>query len=333
MGEEEVEFTPLTHDLLCESLSEIHLFVEEEGSGYAFTKLVCQEKELTNLGNLGKIDGYTHLKHVVFSSNKLSDIAPLTKMPHLLTLAVDNNQVENLGCLEEAELPWCQRINLSSNKLKALPSLGALQRLRFAYFGSNEIESLEGFGSHPVLEELDLQENKLTSLKGLGQLESLRRLVLTGNQLTSLEGLDTPSLAHLDVAKNQLAALEFIDGAPECKVLDISGNQLVGEDPELPEIRRLGTETRKLQDLRIAGNPVADGWGESCKIEILVRAPQLLRVDEEELTAEDREAAKVREQELIEEARQREAERLAAEQAEAEAAAAAAAEENAEEGG
>lgn len=81
-------------------------------------------------------------------------------------------QVSSLECLAAAELPWCQRIDFSSNKLSALPALLALQRLRFASFKGNEITSLEGFGDHPVIEELELSENQLSSLKGLGHLKS-----------------------------------------------------------------------------------------------------------------------------------------------------------------
>jgi len=328
----EVEFTPLTHALLCESLSKIEMVVE--GGGFAFTKLVCSDKELTHLGNLGTTDEYKQLKHVVLSNNKLSDISQLTQLPHLLTLQLENNQVQSLDCLQEANLPWCQKLNLSSNKLTSLPPLGVLQRLRSANFGSNEIESLAGFGAHPVLQELDLQENKLASLEGLGTLACLKRLVLAGNALTSLAGLDAPQLERLEAGRNQLASLEHVAGAPRCLVLDVSENQFTSDDFMLPELRRLGADTPKLQELRLAGNPLADGFGETLKVEALVCAPQLLRVDEEELTDEDREAAKQREQELEEAAKQREEERQAelAAKAEEEAAAAAAAAAEGEEG-
>jgi len=323
----EDEFVPLTHEILSQCLSQIQLVVG--GGGFAFTRLDCSDKELTDLGN--KVEDYHQLRHVVLSNNKLTDISKVTQLPHVLTLHADNNQVASLACVADGDgvnLPWCQRLDLSSNKLQALPSLSLLERLRFAHFGSNEISSLEGFGDHPALEELHLQENQLTTLKGLGCLESLKRLVVSSNQLTSLEGLDAPCLTHADLGKNQLASLAHIDGIPACIELDLKENQLNTEDPNLPELRRLGSELRKLRTVHLAGNP------SDLRVEAVVCIPQVTQIDEDPVSEEDREAAKTKAEELVEAVRAYEEEkaRLAAEAAaEAEAAAAAAAAEGAAE--
>eukprot|EP00434_Breviolum_minutum_P034059 symbB.v1.2.030144.t1/scaffold3365.1/size58364/10 len=230
-------------------------------------------------------------------------------------------QVNSLEALHEAELPWCQRIDFTVNKLSAVPPLVALGRLRFACFATNEITSLEGFGDHPILEELQLQENQLTSLKGLGCLKSLKSLVVSSNQLTSLEGLDAPVLKKLDVSKNQLAVLEHLDKAPVCEELDVSENQLSAEDPNLPELRRLANE-KMLQSLTISGN------ASDLRIEVVVVAPQVQTIDGEPVTQEDREAAAAKEEELAEAVKAKaeadEAARIAEEEAAAAAAAAAA---------
>jgi len=319
---DEGEFQPLTHDILCECLSQIKQVVD---GGFAFTRLDCSNKELTNLGN--KVEDYKQLQHIVLSSNKLNDISAVTKLPHLLTLQVDSNEVTSLECMQAAELPWCQRLNLSSNKLDTVLPLAALTRLRFLNLSTNAITSLEGFGGHEALEVLELQENQLTTLKGMGTLGSLKRLSISGNQLTSLEGLSAPCLDSLDVSKNQLASLAHVGGAPLLTTLNLQENQFDAEDPQLPELRRLGTDTPQLRSLLLAGNPMADTYGDSTKIEALVFAPQLRRVEDEDLTKEDRDAAKERAQELVELKLQKEKEEAEArEQAEREAAEAAAAE-------
>mmetsp|Transcript_67210 Transcript_67210/g.108249 ORF Transcript_67210/g.108249 Transcript_67210/m.108249 type:complete len:321 (-) Transcript_67210:25-987(-) len=310
----EGDFVPLTHEILSQSLSQIDRAVG--GGGFAFTRLDCSNKELTDLGN--KVDGYTQLRHVILSHNKLDKIDALTRLPHLLTLQLDDNQVNSLACLTEAAMPWCQRIDLTTNKLKSLPSLTALSRLRFACFASNEITTLEGFGDHPALEELQLQENQLTSLKGLGRLAGLRRLVASSNQLSSLEGLDAPVLTKLELSKNQLVSLQHIGGAPNCEELDLGENQLSTEDPNLPELRRLGNEMALLKSLVVAGN------ASDLRIEAIVAAPQLQSIDGEPVTAEDRESATAKVEELTEAIKAREEEM--ARQAEEAAAAAAAAE-------
>jgi len=316
------EWQPLSHAILKDCLKDIELCVG--GGGFAFTKLDCSNKEITDLGN--KVDAYKQLRHVVLSQNKITDLGQLMKLPHLLTLQADENEVEKLDCLQDSELPWCQKLDLSKNKLTRLPSLKPFQRLRFAKFAENEIESLEGFGDHPVLEVLDLQGNKLTTLVGMGCLASLRHLVLESNQLTSLEGLDTPALAKLDLGSNMLETLAFINGAPKCSELILTGCKLSADDIQMPELKRLADDTPTLEKIVLSGNPCFEALGENVKAEVLARIPQVTMVEGEEVTDEDRELSVTRTEELVvlkqeadELAAKEEAERLAAE-AEAKAA-------------
>jgi len=327
------DWLPLSHAILKDSLKEIDLCVG--GGGFAFTKLDCSNKEITDLGN--KVDAYKELRHVICSQNKITDLTALMMMPHLLTLQGDENAVVSLDCVGNSELPWCQRVDLSKNKLTKLPSLLPLPRLRFAKFAENEIVSLEGFGDHPVLEVLELQGNQLTTLVGMGCLASLRHMVLDGNQLTSLEGLNVPALVKLDLGNNALESLAFIEGAPNCKELILAGCKLSGDDIQMPELKRLATATPLLETILLAGNPLEGGLGENPRAEVLARIPQVLVVEslpEGAVTDEDRELSLVRKEELVvlkvESDAVAETERLAAEAerlaAEAEAAAAAAAE-------
>lgn len=337
MGDE--EFAPLTHDVLRKCLSGIETVVG--GGGFAFTKLDCSNKELTELGN--KIQNYEHLRHVVLSNNKFTDLSAVTKLPHVLHLKADHNEVAAFDC-EDAHMPWCQRLDLSENKLVALPLLKPLERLRFATLSSNSIAELAKFGGHPNIEELDLRKNQLTALEGLGQLPKLRRLFLSENELPNLVGLDAPALDVLEVEANKLENLEGIAGVPALKELNIRGNQLgatkeegaEGLDP-VQDLMKLGSDTPELEGLKISGNPVADGFGDEAKVELLICAPQLLRLEDEALTDEERQAAQDLEKVRIEEAekeaeaaRQREIE---AREAEAAAAAAAAAGDDGDGGG
>jgi len=316
------DWQPLSHNILKDCLKDIDLCVG--GGGFAFTKLDCSNKEITDLGN--KVDAYKQLRHVVLSQNKIPDLTAIMKLPHLLTLQADENAVEKLDCVQDSELPWCQRLDLSKNKLTSLPSFLPFERLRFAKFAENEIASLDGFGDHPVLEVLDLQGNKLTSLVGMGCLASLRHLILDSNELTSLEGLNTPTLVKLDLSNNALETLAFIDGAPKCSDLILTGCKLSSEDIQMPELKRLADATPVLQTILLSGNPCFEALGENPKAEVSARIPQIKQVEGEAVTDEDRELAATRVEELIvlkqeadEAAAIVEAERLAAE-AEAKAA-------------
>jgi len=312
------DFAPLTQEKLSAGLSEIKPLVG--GGGYAFTRLDCKEKGLNHLGN--KLEDCSHLRYINLSTNQISDITAVSKLKHLLSLQADNNAINSIDCLaigatEEdpgTDLPWCQRMDLSSNKLTALPSLAALGRLRFLRLETNEIASLDAFGGHPTIEELEVQGNKLTSFQGLGCCAKLRILDASGNAIESLKGLDAPSLTKLNVSKNSLATLEHISGAPALVDVDISGNKLESEVPDsLPtEFQRIGSDLPCLRILAMADNGVG-----SLKSELIICAPQVTVIDAEPVVADDRGAADERHEEIkkAEEARQE-----AAREAEAEAA-------------
>eukprot|EP00928_Gymnodinium_smaydae_P040866 TRINITY_DN27680_c0_g1_i1.p1 TRINITY_DN27680_c0_g1~~TRINITY_DN27680_c0_g1_i1.p1 ORF type:complete len:330 (-),score=87.52 TRINITY_DN27680_c0_g1_i1:407-1396(-) len=322
------EFVCLKAEDIKNGLSEI--LPIHGGGGFAFSKLDCSSKEppINHLGN--KLKDCTHLQHVVLSSNQISDIEAVSKLPHLLKLQIDKNAITNLDCFTSKDgtgpnLPWCQHVDLSENKLTALPDLTALPRLRFLILETNEIASLEAFGGHPNVEEINLQGNKLTNLVGLGRCERLRFLNVSGNTIASLEGLDAPALETLDASKNALTTLEHVAGAPACTRLDISENQLAPpeEADSLPqEFIRLGDALPKLKSIAMAGNPIGE-----MKAELLFLVPRISQVDGENVTDEDRQAAAERGEQIAEAT---EARRKAAEEAAAEAAAAAAAGEEGE---
>lgn len=276
MGDAE-GFLPLKHEIICDSLSLIERTVA--GSGYAFTKLDCSEKGLTDLGN--KIQEYKNLKYVTISKNAITDLAPVSQLPHVLHLAATENKItkEGLECMLSAELPWCQHLDLSANALVGVVSLMALGRLRVLDLQKNEIASLESFDGHQNIEVLKLQENKLESLKGLGTLPKLKKLFVGQNALTSLEGLDAENLEVLDAPGNQLASLNFIEGAPALKSLNISGNQLAageGED-QLPEISKLNSKLQYLESINAEGNPMCGTLPDARK-EILLVLPRILKI-------------------------------------------------------
>lgn len=313
------EFNPLTHDILCKCLSRIEPAVG--GGGFAFTRLDCSEEELqrlelpalTHLGN--KIEKYKQLRHIVLSGNKFGDIIALAQLPHLLTLKLGTNAITAVDMeafVEQADLPWCQHLDLSANQVSVLPPLGILQRLRFLNLagqtGDVSLTSLQGFGGHPTLEELQLQENQIASLAGLGTLAALKRLNMTSNQLTSLEGLDAPVLTILEVNENKLTSLEHVGGAPACVELNAAGNEIGAEatpEPveegeeevapiqreEMADLKILSAETPALRVLKIDG-PAKATLGEMFRANVLILMPNITQIDEDPVIEEDQQAVK-----------------------------------------
>ena len=134
----------------------------------------------------------------------------------------------------------------------------------------------------------------ITSFKGLEHLPKLRKLQLQGNKIEKLD--DIPDL-------------------PELRELFLDGNLIASMD----ELKKLGT-LKNLEVLSIGGNPVSDEKGEELKKEILIllmdELPNLKSVNENPITPEDIEEAKVERENRIKEAEEK---RLADEAAKAEA--------------
>jgi len=284
MGE---DFNTLSHEVLSKCLANIEKTVD--GRGYAFTKLDCSGKDLSDLGN--KVEEYEHLRHVVVSNNRIGDLTAISKLPHVLSLSAGTNAVESLECMKDGVLPWCQIMDISMNKITALPSLVSLERLRVVNLSGNQIASLEAFGGHPEVEHMRLEQNKLTSLEGFGTMPKLKKLDLSENELVALGGLDAPILENLDLSKNQLVKLDDITGAPKVKTLNLSANKLEG-DEEMTEVRKLAAEfLPELTELLVEGNPMAETFGEGVKLEMIICIPTISIVDGSEVTDEEREQA------------------------------------------
>lgn len=302
------EANPLTPEILGKCLSNIERTVD--GSAYAFTKLDCSDKDLSDLGT--KVGEFEHLRHAVIANNKIADLSPVAKLPHLLTLTASSNAAESLECMKDGALPWCQILDVSSNRLASLVSLAGMVRLRVLHLQGNQIASLEGFDGHPEIEILQLQQNKLTTLDGFGAMPKLQRLDLSENELTSLNGLDAPVLEVCDLSKNQLANLDGVAGIPQVKSLNLSGN-LLEKDEEMAELRKLNKETLPaLDDLTLEGNPFVEACGDGYRTEVLICVPSVPKIDGTEVTSEEQEGA-------IAEEKKREEEKAAAEAAAAEA--------------
>lgn len=281
MGE---EFVTLTHETLSKCLGNVEKTVD--GGGYAFTKLDASGRDLTDLGN--KVEQYEHLRHVVVSNNKIVDLTPVSKLPHVISLTASTNAVANLDCMKEAVLPWCQILDISVNQLMALSPLLSLERLRVLDLHGNQIASLEAFGGHPEIEYMRLEQNKLTNLEGFGSMPKLKKLNLSENELISLGGLDAPILEDLDLSKNQLALMDGIAGAPAVKTLNASSNKLEG-DEEMLELKKLSNAfLPQLQHLLVDGNPMCETFGEGVKLEVLISVPTISIVDGVEVTDEER---------------------------------------------
>ena len=148
-------------------------------------------------------------KGMTTDSPHLRDL--LTKLPSLTALDLSHNKMTAIPNL--ALSPQIRALNLSHNEVadKTLfsplyrPRLRTLVELRLR---NNQIGSLKGFAAAPNLLYLDLSFNKINSLKGLENIAQMKTLQLANNEIsgglrafTFMKALVDLSLANNPVAR------------------------------------------------------------------------------------------------------------------------------------
>ena len=188
--------TPLRGELLHKALGDVSRTAD--GSGYAFTRLTCCGKAVTIVPDALQL--YVHLRYIDISDNKIRDLTPFCRLPHLLTLNAAGNNIEDISYLASPEvLPYLSLLNLSSNKIARAPQL-ALQRLTRLALDANPLTTLEGFVLPPALTHLSLRGTPLETLDFLPPSESVTSIYLSHTPLQQLQQLQhLPEIKTLDL--------------------------------------------------------------------------------------------------------------------------------------
>lgn len=165
--------------------------------------------------------------------------------PHVHGLYLDELALEDVPALFLARFPNLRRLDLSSNRLTALPgSLSSLTRLHSLFLSENALTDSAGV---------------LTPLRGMAR---LRTLDLQSNELTNTAAVFT-DLAHLNrlevliLADNGLAPtaedFRLIAELPNLESLDVSANLLILDAERVQALARC----TQLRQLALTGNPLA----------------------------------------------------------------------------
>lgn len=300
-----------------------------DGTGFAYLSLACVSKRINPIKG---IEAYQHLQKIDLSQNAIKDVAPLKGLQFVLSLNLSSNEIVNLKGWDGVEglHPQLRNLDLSNNQLTTLPAL-PFPALRTVSFASNQIAAkAEDFTGHEKLTSLNLSDNQLTALTGISTMLALTSLDVSGNLLESIEGLaEVESLQELNLSRNKFA---LIQGAwetfPALRSLNISGNAIeapkapAGEKP-LEHPLNVLRQLPKLRSLQVAGNPFVapeePPEGFNARAEVLVCHWRLENIDEQPVTPEELEVARLLNINMLKEERARlkaEAEAAAAAEAE-----------------
>lgn len=117
------------------------------------------------------------------------DFKVLCQLPlkNLRLLVLENNQISNISCLENAEFPLLVALNLNNN---AIDDISVIEKIKFVdiealLLRNNNIKDIKVFGKikYETLRAVDLRDNKIEDITPFEnhQLSLLQCLYLTGN--------------------------------------------------------------------------------------------------------------------------------------------------------
>jgi len=236
-------------------------------------------------GELCRLSGFTHLRRVDLSGNRLTSLLKLTPCVSLEELAVERNL---LATLEGAgDLPELRRLDAGSNRICAVLELKKLTKLSQLSLEDNLVDSLDTFAGLHSLVELYLSSNLIEELRSILLLKQLPKLLvldLCGNELSASADSRLYTMFHLRRLKvldgipiapaEQQEAEEKFSGkitmelledklgpSPSCynfRSVDLSGQNLreLGQllnDDVFPSLRELSLNGNPFSDIRTMG--------------------------------------------------------------------------------
>ena len=225
------------------------------------------------------------LHNIIYEDGEFLDLsyAGLKKFPkriqycrNLKRLNLSGNAITDIQLNVARNLPQCQYLDLSGNKLSNIPESFS-NNLQYSLLSLNlSYNLLNVFPCGPVymlqhLRELNLSNNGISQISaGLNRLKNLEVLLLAHNQISHvLEEVNTlSSLQVLDISFNLINTLpDNLNGIEHLQILKLSGNAFIDVPESLQDLTALRELEMSSCDL------------EQVNVSVLLNLPQLKRID------------------------------------------------------
>ena len=175
--------------------------------------------DLTPLSNL------TSLQRLNVAGNQISDIRPLAGLIHLRTLALWDNQLQNIAPL--ANLTALTYLDLSGNHVESFQPLIPLIHLRTLRLANSQIEDITLLQNLTSLVRLTVSHNQITHVSPLAGLINLTFLNLRNNRISDLNPLaNLTALETLRLDINAITDITPLTGLKNLKELRIADNPI-----------------------------------------------------------------------------------------------------------
>jgi internalin A len=125
----------------------------------------------SSISDLSPLTSLPHLTGINFYHNEITDLAPLAQLKNLTSLELQGNSIRDLSPL--SPLKNLRSLDLRDNKIVDLRPLRHLQQLESLYLGTNKIENISPLASLKKLWVLDLSTNSIRTITALTDLPKL----------------------------------------------------------------------------------------------------------------------------------------------------------------
>ncbi|KAJ8933887.1 hypothetical protein NQ314_013740 [Rhamnusium bicolor] len=269
----------LTDPIISSSLS--YLERSPYDLKYVLCKCILSHKLLKDISALKY---YHYIQYLDLSRNKLTTLAPLGQLPFLQHLNASHNHIRKL--LDFKAPFYLSFVDFSHNLIRTIPDLTEFWSLTQLNVSNNGIIKISGLEKLRYLNYLDLSHNKIVTLENLNNLR-IQFLILHHNAIDNIEeknNMDLKTLCYIrsvDLSNNNLSSLKIFQIAENVENIDMSTNK-ISSLLELYYLKNL----RYLSTLNLSNNPVSeiDFYFNVC----LIMIKNLMKLDGEEITAEDR---------------------------------------------
>ncbi|XP_073968402.1 uncharacterized protein isoform X3 [Rhodnius prolixus] len=198
----------LTHMIVATGISNLDLIPGT--CSFGLTKLQLSGK---NIKNITVLRTYRLLQYVDLSYNGITNLRPLKRSRYLVVLDASHNQIKTFALESPIFLSF---VNLSSNKIVAMPNFSPYWSLKHLNLSYNSIYKIEGIEGLKFLRYLNLSHNKIEFVRDIKNL-SLTELILSHNKISDWEILPETgpnclySLKVLDISHNRITTLKMIN--------------------------------------------------------------------------------------------------------------------------
>ncbi|KAJ3411055.1 Leucine-rich repeat-containing protein 9 [Chytridiales sp. JEL 0842] len=233
---------------------------------------------------------FRNIRKLNFDNNLISNLDPFLNLPWLRFLSLNNNRVEKLLSTDALQATMGSGYKadfgeVSMGRSKSI--LGCLEELHLGYNNIAKISDLN-LARLPQLRLLYLQGNRITKIEGLEHMTGLVELVLDKNQIKAADPssfLSLINLKELHIKDNRLKSLSHFDCLPNLQYLFLNGNRIA----ETSEIEKM--KLPNLVELNLISNSVTRK--QLYRLSVIMRFPQIMCIDEKDVTDEERQRAEV----------------------------------------